>query len=345
MTALLARLDRWWFAPDARHQPGVWRIVLATWVGYRLWFEVLPRMPDYATRPPELVDPVSLAIWLGLPLPPPPSLVLPLGAVASLLVLTTLFGIATRASTVALALVHLYIGFVVNAWGYSAHASGLPTLALLVVAVSPGIDALSLDAWWAARRAPSDTRRSLAPKATPVWPLRIILLLLIATYLTAGISKLRHSGWEWTDGKTLSFYLSGGSLRDRTLPQRFIADRAASPEERFRDGVGLVDWAWVAAPTPLGRAIARSPVSTRWLSVFSLLLELAFPLALLGRRPLFVLLGLASLFHLGIKATMQISFLPYLVVYLMFVDWGRIARWIQAKIPIKSITNESTDSR
>lgn len=332
---MLERLDRWWFAPDARHQPGAWRILLGVWAGHRLWFEVLPRLPEYAARPRELVDPVSLAAWLSVPLPPSPAWVAPITLAASALVVTTVLGIATRASTVALALLHLYLGLVVNAWGYSAHASGLPTLALLVVAFAPGIETCSLDRWLKARRG----RRAISHGATSVWPLRLVLVLLIATYFTAGVSQLRHAGPAWMDGRTLAFYLEGGSLRARGSPTRYVAKADATESERFRDGVGLVDWAWVAAPTPLGRAIAEVPALTRLMAIFAVLLELAFPLALLGRRPLAVLLGLAALFHLGVEATMQISFVSYGVVYLLFVDWAALGRGVRSLATRRATAN------
>jgi hypothetical protein len=346
----LAELERWWFAPDSRHQPGIWRIAAASWAGYRLWFEVLPRFPDYATRPRELADPVSLARWLALPIPEPSWVVFLQGAVA-VVAITTVLGILTRVSAIAFALLALYVGLIANGWGYSAHATGLPLIALLVVAFAPGIEALGVDAWLAARRArktgDDDTARArLFGGATSVWPLRLMLILIVLTYFTAGVSKLRHTGPEWVDGKTLGFYLGGGSLRDRVSPQRFIADPDSPRAARFRDGVGLVDWAWVADPTPLGKAVAGAPLvePQQWEQAHNQ--EHVFKLALLSRRTTWALLATAALFHLGIKLTMQISFLSYLVVYVLFVDWYAIFRAISARLGIGAIpTKKVLESR
>jgi hypothetical protein len=148
------------------------------------------------------------------------------------------------------------------------------------------------------------------------------------------------------DGKTLAFYLGGGSLRDRISPQRFIADPDSPRSARFRDGVGLVDWAWVADPTSLGKAVASQPLLTRLLAILALSLELVFPLALLSRRTTWALLGAAALFHLGIKATMQISFLSYLVVYIVFVDWYAVFRVISGRLGSGTIpTKKVLESR
>ena len=55
--------------------------------------------------------------------------------------------------------------------------------------------------------------------------------------------------------------------------------------------------------------------------MFTLFVELGFPLALLGRRLLVAWLALGVAVHLGIEATLHIDFTSYLVVYLLFVDW------------------------
>lgn len=338
---MIARLERWFFAPDARHQPGIWRIVLAAWALQRLAFEILPRLPDYATRPRELADPVTIARVLSLPMVDP-GWVRPLTALALIVAALALAGVWSRVSTILLALLGGWLALVANGWGYSAHATGLPFVALFVVAFAPGIEALGVDAWLAARRArrsgdPDAARIALFGEATSIWPLRLMLILIVLTYFAAGTSKLRYAGTSWTDGRTLAFYLGGGSLRDRVSPQRFIADAEAPAAARFRDGVGLVDWAWVADPTPLGKAVARSPALARLLSIFALLLELAFPLALVGRRATFALLGTALLLHAGIWVTMRISFLSYLAVYALFVDWYRVFRIISDRLRLSLI--------
>jgi hypothetical protein len=346
----LSRLERWWFAPDARHQPGVWRILLSAWAAQKLGFDILPRLSDYATRPRELADPVTIARVLALPIPEP-SWVGPLQTAVLVLAAASVLGVFTRVAMIAFALLAAYVGLIANGWGYSAHATGLPFIALFVVAFAPGIDALSFDAWLAARRArrrgeAAVSHDRLLGTATSVWPLRLMLVLVVLTYFTAGVSKLRHTGPQWADGKTLAFYLGGGSLRDRVSPQRFIADPESDRAARFRDGVGLLDWAWLADPTPLGKAVAGSPLLTRLLSIFALVLELVFPLALSSRKSTFALLSAALLLHLGIQATMRISFLSYAVVYALFVDWYAVSRWISGKLRLSLIpTKKVLESR
>jgi len=233
----------------------------------------------------------------------------------------------TRAALVALAALNLWLGAAAASWGYTSHATALPALVLVVVACAPGVSACSLDAWLAARKSRAATRSELVfGESESVWPVRCVLLLLCSLYFASGCAKVRYSGAEWADGRTLAFYLEGGSQLGPDEPQRFFASEHAPPAARFRDGWGLEDYAYVARPTALGRALARSTLATRLLSVFTLFVELGFPIALLGRRLLLAWLALGVAFHLGIEATLRIDFTSYLVVYLLFVDWKSLSQ-------------------
>jgi len=315
---MAAALERWWFAPSARYQLGVFRVLLVGWVAYHHATRVFPRLAEFAARPREFLDRTSLARAFelaGLPVPPPPGWTGALELSTWLLVLCALLGIGTRAALIALAFSNLYLGAAVNSWGYTPHAAALPALALVVLAAAPGAASFSVDVWLAKRRG-----RAAAPFPS-VWPVRLMLVLLCTVYFASGIAKLRHAGWQWTDGKTLEFYLSGGSRLGAGERQRFIADRDAPAEVKWRDPRGLVDFAYLSRPTPLARAVVETPGAPRALSLVSLLFELGFPLVLLGRRVLNAFLVFGVLFHLGIILTLRIEFWSYLVVYTMFVDF------------------------
>src|SRR5262249_11546731 len=156
---------------------------------------------------------------------PPPAVDLPLLRVlAIVLTLLALFGLLTRTALIGLAGLNLYLGAAVHAWGYAAHSAALPALVLLVIAFAPGVRNFSCDAWLAAGRA---RKRGLPPPRTSVisaWPVRLTLLLLCLFYFASGSAKLRYAGLSWADGRTLAFYLSGGSRLGSGEPQRFLAD-------------------------------------------------------------------------------------------------------------------------
>lgn len=323
----LTRAEAWWFAPSASYQMGVFRVVLVGWLGWYYWERLFERLRSVADRPLEFYAPPSLARWLALPplshawlgwLEP---LALGLAALACV-------GLLTRASLIALAALNLYLGLAANSWGYTAHAFALPTLVLWLVAFAPGVTSFSLDAVLlaayarrTARWRPASIPEIFPARPASVWPVRAVLLVLCLVYVSAGVSKLRYSGWQWTDGKTLAFYLSGGSPRGSAATQRFIAEPRATEAERFREGWGLVDHAYVGNPTPAGLWLSQQARLLRIVSWAALLWELGFVLALFGGWARVLALAGGVGFHLGIQLTLSINFSSYLVCYAVFVDW------------------------
>ncbi len=330
-------LERWWFAPSERYQVGVFRVLLVAWVGWFYAQRLFAKLDVASGRPPELFDPPSLG--LDLPLPLLESLRTPVQVAASIVVVLALLGVFTRVSLVLLAVLNLYLGLWANSWGYTAHASALPALVLVILAVAPGATCFSLDAivaQWCCRRQlrrrPPSALEVWPRRARSVWPVRGVLLLLCMVYFTAGLSKLRYSGPEWADGRTLGFYLGGGSLRGDETQQRFIGDPRPSEAVRFRDGYGIVDHAYVGRPSALGVWFSGQPLLLRILAGLSMLWELLFPLALLGDRPRNVLLWLGASFHFGIGVMLRINFVSYLVCYTLFIDWNALwARWLRLR--------------
>jgi|SoiMethySBSTD1v2_1073268.scaffolds.fasta_scaffold01177_10 uncharacterized membrane protein YphA (DoxX/SURF4 family) len=329
------RIQAWCFGATRAYQLGIFRPLLTLWIAHDYLVRVFPRLREIAGRSPEFLDPPLLARalgGLGLPIPPAAGQLSLLGALAIVLTTAALIGVLTRPALIGLAALNLYFGAAVHAWGYAAHSAALPALVLVVIAFAPGVESFSLDAWLAARRA---RRRGQPPResaAISAWPVRLTLLLLCLFYFASGVAKLRHAGPAWADGRTLAFYLSGGSRLGGGEPQRFIADPAAPASEKWRDGAGLVDYAYLGRPTALGLATSRSATTTRLIALGTLLFELSFPLALLGRRLLFGYLLAGALFHLGIIATLRIEFWSYLVVYLLFVDWLALADWLKRRV-------------
>ena len=115
------------------------------------------------------------------------------------------------------------------------------------------------------------------------WPLRLISILTALAYLLAAVAKLKVTGLGWMDGDVLRNYIAYDAMRKSQI---------GSIHSPF--GAWLVQFAW---PFPL-------------LSVFSMLLELSGPLALLWPRTARAwALGLYG-FHVGVFASMAIAF-PY----------------------------------
>lgn len=317
MKGWLECLERRWFAPSERFDLGFFRILFGLWLLYTWFARLEPRLTAAVARPAELALPPALLRWAGLPVPVPELVVDVARFGFPLLALLVTAGLLLRWALPLATVLFLYFEGSHNAWGYTSHSTVLPALLLVILCFAPGVDSFSLDR----RRAPTSGHG--APSA---WPVRLCLVLLALLYFASGVSKLRYAGLAWLDGETLAFYLSGGSPRGTGSMQRFIADPSLPPAARFRDGFALVDYAWVADPPALARSLAEHSWLMKLASGAVLALELSFPLALLGRRPMFAYLALGAAFHLGVQLLMRIDFAAYLLTYGLFVDWRRLGR-------------------
>jgi hypothetical protein len=125
-----------------------------------------------------------------------------------------------------------------------------------------------------------DTRRR--PRV-PIWPIRLVKILLAFAYFGAGYTKVEAGGLLWADGVTLQGYLL---------------------------------MKYLEADAQMGFLVAQSYWACLTLSVLTIAWELTFPVILWldNRHPvtrLYVTAGI--LFHLTIAATMKIAhFLPFM---------------------------------
>jgi hypothetical protein len=180
-----------------------------------------------------------------------------------------------------------------GSWGQLLHFENLMVLYLLIVALAPSADAWSIDA----RRRTSDTTDS-APSTAYGWPLALAALVLVTTYVIAGIAKLRYGGLDWVFGDTLRNHVAYAAARLDLL--------GGSPSPLAGFGVGL-GWLW---PFAAAATIA---------------IELSAPVALLGGRIRTAWVALAWLMHVGILVFMLIGF-PMPLFLVAFAPLYRIER-------------------
>ena len=166
-----------------------------------------------------------------------------------------------------------------NSWGQIFHTENLVALHMGVLALFPMAAACWSMADWSVdgTDAPADheTRSRAVVKALSV--------LTVGTYFVAGVAKLRISGLGWIDGDVLRHQIAFDNARKELL---------GDPTAPF--GALMLRNSWMLAPA----AIAAIAV------------ELAAPLALVGRRAAWIWAGMAVLFHFVILAVMAIVF-PY----------------------------------
>ena len=298
---------------------------------------LFPRLDAIAGRSREFLDRSLLARaleGLSLPLPPAPADLELLRAVVYGVACASVLGISTRLSLITLAATNLYLGAAVNSWGYAAHSTALPALLLVIVAAAPGVTEFSCDALfevWRARRRGEDARfrdrvfggadERLAGPAHVAAALPLLLRFRCRKASPQRPALDRRPYARVLLGRRIA---AGGrgtsalSLRSRCAGERQVARWPRADRLRLP-----------GRPTALGVSLSRSKTLVRLVSIATLLFELSFPLALLGRRITFGYLLFGTLFHLGIILMLQIEFWSFLVAYLLFVDWRALGGWMK----------------
>jgi uncharacterized membrane protein YphA (DoxX/SURF4 family) len=80
-------------------------------------------------------------------------------------------------------------------------------------------------------------------------------------------------------------------------------------------------------------ATLHAPWVWEFFDVATVVFEVGFLLAILHPASTRLFAVLAVAFHTGVKLTLNIAFLPNLIVYAAVLPWPRIARWVQSRIP------------
>lgn len=262
-------IDSWLFAPAPAERLAVLRVLVGAFAVSYLAVR-LPTFLALAERGGRL-DPVGLLWWLSAPLP---AALVVTWTIATLLVgVAFTAGVVARASGPAFAVGLLLATTYRSSWGQLLWLENLLVLQLLIVALSPCADA------WAIGR--HGRARAPEPSASYGWPLRLVALVTVTTYVLAGVAKLRIGGLEWVWGDTLRNHIA------------FSAARL----ELFGE-----------ASSPLGRAVVSLDAWLRPLALATVVLELAAPLALLGGRLRTTWTVLAWTMHVAVAALMFVVF-------------------------------------
>lgn len=270
--------ERFWFAPGAALDLAAARIVVAL---QALWILLSRDIPSLSALPAAFwVDVASSARWRYLLWEGHAGFerVLQLLALAALA--GVLAGVRARLCCAAAAILLYHLApletlfYTPSPW---AKGLTLPVLSLLVLALAPCADALSL------RR-----RRGAHEPWEHGWALRLVQVLVATPYLFSGWAKLLNAGLGWASAANMRAWLLLSNLDDQLAVFR--------------------------AP---GLWLADRPALCLALGVAGLLFDLVFVAAVFSRRARLVLVPAAVLFHAGILVTQNYAFLsaPLLLVY------------------------------
>lgn len=288
MRRLAAAAERW-LAPEApAARLAAVRILVGGFALVYLGLRI-PHIASYAHFPARQFAPVGVLSILAQP--PPGAIVLPLALLTWLACLGFALGWRFRLTGPAAGVLLLVTLSYANSWGQIFHTENALVLFVLVLGMTRAADSDSLDARRSGAPPPADDPRY-------GWPLRLLCLVVVASYLLAGIAKLRWGGPGWMGGTVLRDTIAADSLRKVLLG---------------------------SSHSPIAEALLGQGWLFRGLALLTLVVELGAPIALLHRRAALVWVLAVIGFHLGVLALMAIFF-PFPLSGVAFAPFFRAER-------------------
>ncbi|MEM6992794.1 MAG: HTTM domain-containing protein, partial [Myxococcota bacterium] len=280
------RFDAWWLRPAPALRLAIVRVA----VGLYCTALLAIRGSHYAAvgrLPPTRFAPLGVVSFLDAPVAPWLATALVVAAGAGCIAFT--LGYRYRVSGPVFAALVLWVTTYRNSWGHVSHVDNLVVLHVLLLALVPAADSLSLDA----KRAPAREW-----SARYGWPLRLMAITTVLTYVLAGVAKLRFGGAAWLGGEAVRLQVAFDALR------------------KSRFGV---------TPSGFAQTLLPHPWTFAPMAWATLALELGAPLALLGRRAAAVWAVAMWLLHIGIALVMTLAF-AYPLSLIAFAPLFRLER-------------------
>jgi hypothetical protein len=265
-------VKRYWTAPAERL--ATMRIAIGTFA-FAWVFARFGELVALTKLPAKQFRPAGIAGVLDAPLPPEAVIASTIATMVLLVAFTT--GAAYRITAPLAAAALLWTLTYRNSWGIPFHTENLLVLHVIALAVAPAADV------WAIGPKPRTP-----PAAGYGWAIRLLAALTVATYLIAGIAKLRIAGLAWVDGEFLRNQIAIDNTRKAVL-----GDSIA----------------------PFATVFLAHPAVLTVFSVLTLVIELGAPIALLGGRIGRAWAVLAWGFHVGIVLLMNIWFVYPLTAF------------------------------
>lgn len=290
MTSVVRRLDHWLYEPAPPERLAVFRVLVGAFAVVYLAVRS-PAFWSLADRSTARFEPVGVLAWIDHPLAGSSWHVIFVATIALGVAFT--LGVAFRVCGPLFGITLLFVTTYRSSWGQLLYFENLLVLHVLIVGLSKSADAMAL----------SRDRRMPSSSATYGWPMRHAAIVTVATYVLAGVAKLRLGGIEWMDGDTLRNHIAFSATRLGLLGGDY------SPVAK-----AMVEHSWLLTP-------AASLV---------VLLELSAPIALLGGRVAVAWVAATWVMHVGIAATMFVVF-PYPLSLIAFAPFFRLERLLSLR--------------
>ncbi len=270
MSRVVDRLEAWWWRPAPALRLGVFRVLVGAYCAVLLAFGG-SHYAAVGELPRSSFAPVGIVRVLVAPLPA--AVATAAVVLAGVLCIAFTVGFRHRVLAPVFAVSLLWVTTYRTSWGHISHDDNLVVLHALVLSIAPAADSMALDARGARRRGVWSPRHG--------WPLRLMALITVLTYLLAGWAKLRFGGAAWLDGSVVRLNVAHDALRKARLGGPTLGLAAL-----------LLPQPWAFAPAA-------------WATIA---LEAGAPLALLHRRVAAVWAVCMWTLHVGIALIMTLTF-------------------------------------
>lgn len=213
--------------------------------------------------------------------------------------LAAMIGIYTQISVAVSAILVIFYQGLVRSFGHFNHDEMIAVYFLCILAFTPCGRAFSIDAW----RKNRNHQSVLLPSFIYGYPILLMQILLSWVYFSSALVKLRAGRAFFSNADNLpvlSIIHSLDNLHDT----------------EFRLAFYLPEYKYYVLP----------------LVILTVIWELAFPLAVVWRRARPVILIFGIIFHILTLFVMNITFPYQTLMYLVFIDWKKLAAMIKRKI-------------
>ncbi|MCW5517041.1 hypothetical protein J1G40_12330 [Muriicola sp. Z0-33] len=245
-------------------------------------------------------------------------------------------GIAGRLCLLILAFLEFLVGGTFESLGIFDHNSSLSSQVLLILALVPGTMRISVD-YFVYKHFINKKLVKKPNGPPPKWGLNLILIVLVLTYFTAGVSKIRHGGIKWLDGATLGFYLENYVADYASGEQQLlIANDAINSGEHWKDNIGFEahtygNYQYRTGFKKLANWVAERPAWVIAISVITILFEFTWFIVFINSKYRNIYLIAAFITHTMIGVLMGLYFLHYRIICLCLLDWNLMLKTFGGK--------------
>jgi hypothetical protein len=293
-----------WFRPGSSFDLALLRMALVALQCYLLLSYSFPMiqyvfaLPEYLWQP-RLILRIFSFPW-GVPPIPDMSTVHAVYWLTFLAGILSFVGLFTRFSMSIFMLGNILLQAFLYSFRDQHHPEAIMMLALIALALSPCGKVISVDSWLKSRELPPSSDTVALLDATDIyarWPIMFLQLFYPLMYISAVVSKLTIGGLDWLNGISLQYYM---------IFEAYKSDSA------------------------LALYLSEFHYTLTFAELIVIVFQATFFLILFFPRLKWIYLPLGLSFHIIIYVTLRAPFPQWIVLYMIYLPWASIFRWLAA---------------